>query len=136
MSDMKEMCTIVHKDPEERIYLVCFRSCNDHWEICNGRRDAYELIKEYILNGMSIDLDDGFVLVETCTLSQRKPLVKFMKFCQSIYKDGFDISEYYDSISENDYEDQQQNEVNNNLDSITRLSMQSILNGEIVGVEE
>ena len=47
MSDMKEMCTIVHKkDPEERVYLVCFRSFNDHWMICEGRHDAYEFIKE------------------------------------------------------------------------------------------
>ncbi|MBQ5520358.1 MAG: hypothetical protein IIT90_09720, partial [Clostridiales bacterium] len=75
---------------------------------------------------MNIDLDDGFVLVETCTLDQRKSLLKFIKFCQGIYKDGFDIDEYYDDYSEDEYEYEQQNEVNSDLNNVARLDMQSI----------
>lgn len=136
MSDMKEMCTVVHKpDPEEKKYFVCFRSHTDHWMICDGRKDAYEYLKECIRDGMEIDLDDGFVLVETCTLNQRKSLVKFIKFCQNIYKDGFDIDDYIDDYSETDY-DHEYNAVNSDFtNNIDRLDMQSILNGETV-IEE
>lgn len=140
MPEMKEMCTIVegeHKGPEEKEYLVCLRSSySDHWMICQGRRDTYEYIKECLFSDSCIDVDSSFVLVETHRLSDRRSLYKFVKYCQDMYDDNFDIDEYYymDDSDDGDYEYSIDNGLS--IDSDSRLSMQSIMDGEASAEEE
>lgn len=127
---MSEIDTTSKKDVEERIYLVCVTdSHTDSWSFCKGRTEAYEVIKDYILHDWDIS-DASFVLVESCTLSQRKSIVAFMKYVQEFYDDGFDINDYYSTDEE--YEVHYYNEVEPEFDNADRVDMASIMDGDIV----
>ena len=87
---MKEMVRMVNKqkDPEEKIYLVClaFTSITDEntmWNIVVGRKAARDLIKDNI---DFIDFDESFILVEGCTLEQRKSIYAFIKHIEQFPK--------------------------------------------------
>ena len=127
---MSEIDTTSKKDVEERIYLVCVTDNHtDSWSFCKGRTEAYEVIKDYILHDWDIS-DASFVLVESCTLSQRKSIVAFMKYVQEFYDDGFDINDYYSTDEE--YEVHYYNEVEPEFDNADRVDMASIMDGDIV----
>lgn len=86
------------KDPEQKEYLVCLLMSYDNdtsyeWNIIRGRKNTYEYLKENIEN---IDFDDSFVLTEGVALEDRKTIYAFMKHCQDIFNDGFDIDDYVD----------------------------------------
>lgn len=133
---MQEMCTIVNeeKGPEEKEYLVCLSSSyEDHWSICIGRKEAYMYIKESLYADQCIDVEESFVLTETHRLNDRRSLYKFIKYCQELYNDGFEIDDYIITDTDDTYKNNVDNELSIDIDS--RLSMQSIMNGE-ASVEE
>lgn len=122
------------KNPENKQYLICIASIpdsgvEDEWCIVNGRRAAYEKIVESI---DYIDLRYSFVLVETCTLSDRKSIYTFMKYMENFYNEGFDIDDYV----KGDWSEQEYIE-NNEIDPIyiennnQKVSLMDIMNGTI-----
>lgn len=121
------------KDPEERQYLICIASipgsgCEDEWTIVTGRRAAYDKIVESI---EYIDLENSFILVETCTLKDRKSIYTFMKYMENFYN-GFDIEDYVKGDwSEQDY--RHHNDIDqdyvNAINSSNGVSMEDIMNG-------
>lgn len=130
---MKEMVRMVNKqkDSEEKIYLVClaFTSItneNTMWNIVVGRKAARDLIKDNI---DFIDFDESFILVEGCTLEQRKSIYAFIKHIEQFFTDDpFDIDEY---IREN-YSEYNNDIVDDSvsIDNSERINMESIMNGE------
>ena len=133
----KEMVRIVdnskpYKNYEEKQYLICIAapySDSDIWNIVTGRTEAYEYIKEHI---DIIDFRDSFILVESCTLNERKSIYAFMKYAGQFYEDNFDIDDYIKGDwSESDY--REDNGIDESLDISysDRLNMADIMNGTI-----
>ena len=138
--EKKEMIQVVKKSDtlavptsEEKQYLVCLTNENhsiESWEFITGRTEAYELIKDAIKN-MDVDTYASFILVETCKLDQRKSIYAFMKYCESIYNDGFNIDEYVGdinidySISNNDISDLV------DIPNIEKIDITSFMDGNI-----
>lgn len=122
------------KDPEERQYLICIASIpgseyEDEWVIVTGRRAAYEKIVESI---EYIDLENSFILVETCTLKDRKSIYTFMKYMENFYNEGFDIEDYVrGDWSEQEY--RHHNDIDqdyvNAINSSNGVTMEDIMNG-------
>lgn len=94
---------------EEKDYLVCLwiKHIGDDerlWEICHGRTEAYNYIKDQIVGNHMMDFqteifmttDDSFVLVDGLPLKDRKSIYAFMKYVQQFYDDGFEIDDYVD----------------------------------------
>ena len=122
------------KDPEEKQYLICIASIpgseyEDEWTIVTGRRAAYEKIVESI---EYIDLENSFILVETCTLKDRKSIYTFMKYMENFYNEGFDIEDYVrGDWSEQEY--RHHNDIDqdyvNAINSSNGVTMEDIMNG-------
>ena len=146
MSELKQLYRVVNdeydkreeirkRNPEDKQYLICIASIpgsgmEDEWVIVTGRRAAYDKIVESI---DYIDLRYSFVLVETCTLSDRKSVYTFMKHMENFYNEGFDIEDYVKGDgSESDYM------TSNEIDQIyldnqhNKVSMEDMLNGNVV----
>ena len=136
---MKEMAKIVDntkpyekkKTAEEKQYLICISARDggeDMWCIVTGRTDAYEFIKNCI---EFINFEESFILVESCTLAQRKSIYAFMKYAEQFYEDSFDIDDYVKGDwSEEEYKD------SNEIDDLFALNkekvdMTAFMNGEI-----
>ena len=90
------------KDPEEKQYLVCLlmEYSDDviyEWNLIRGRKAAYEYLQENI---EEINLEESFILTEGVKLEDRKTSYAFMKYCQSIFNDGFDIDNYVEQPME------------------------------------
>ena len=119
------------KSPEEKQYLICIAAKAgsgdyDLWDILTGRTEAYEFIKTNIY---MIDFERSFILVEGCKFEERKSIYAFTKYVQDMYQDDFDIDEYIKGDwSEMDYK--VDNDINLIIDSASRLSMESIMDGE------
>ena len=133
----KEMVKIVdnskpYKNHEEKQYLICIAapySDSDIWNIVTGRTAAYEYIKDYI---DIIDFKDSFILVENCTLNERKSIYAFMKYVGQFYEDNFDIDDYVKGDwSESDYRQDNGIDESLNINSNDRLSMADIMNGAV-----
>lgn len=133
----KEMVRIVdnskpYKNHEEKQYLICIAapySDSDIWNIVTGRTAAYEYIKDYI---DIIDFKDSFILVENCTLNERKSIYAFMKYVGQFYEDNFDIDDYVKGDwSESDYRQDNGIDESLNINSNDRLSMADIMNGAV-----
>ena len=138
MQELKQMYDVVDKnrdidyeerervkDPEQREYLVLIAGKyeSDEWSIFIGRSEAYEYIKSEIDN---INLDQSFVLVETVTLRNRISVYAFMKKCESLYNDSFDIDEYVKGDWDED--EFRRNNVHTGFINVNRMSMQNIMN--------
>lgn len=132
----KEMVKIVDnslKHPEERQYLICLTfkpgsGVEDIWEIAIGRSAAYEAIKNYV--ELNIDYDHSFILVETCTLNQRKSIYSFMKYAGDFFEDSFDIDDYVKGDwDEEDFK--RTNDINLEVDRNDRVNMASFLDGNV-----
>ena len=92
-----------------------------------GRTAAYEYIKENIDD---IDFDLSFILVESCSLSERKSIYAFMKYVGDFFEDNFDIEDYIKGDwDENDFI--RNNDISLNVDNNERIDMQSFLDGDI-----
>lgn len=139
MPEMKEMVKIVDntkKHPEDRQYLICIRTkygsgVQDGWDIVIGRTEAYRYIKENIDD---IDLEHSFILVESCTLAERKSIYAFMKYAGDFYSDGFDIEDYIKGDwDEEDYK--RNNDISLMIDNSERIDIQSFMNGDISTVD-
>lgn len=139
MQEMKEMVKIVDntkKHPEDRQYLICIIAKSgsgeqDSWDIVTGRTAAYDYIKENIDH---IDIEHSFILVESCTLAQRKSIYAFMKHVGDFYSDGFDIEDYIKGDwDEMDYK--RTNDISLEIDNAERIDIQSFMNGDINTVE-
>ena len=144
MAELKQMYDIVNpnqdimhdeeirlSDPEKRLYLVCiaFMDDVDEWYILMGRTETYEYIKERIDN---IDFETSFVLVETLKLKDRISIYQFMAKVQNNYDDGFDINEHIKGDwNEADFRSSQGIDESLNISNDNRLSMESIMNGEV-----
>lgn len=144
MAELKQMYDIVNpnqdimhdeeirlSDPEKRLYLVCiaFTDDVDEWYILMGRTETYEYIKERIDN---IDFETSFVLVETLKLKDRISIYQFMAKVQNNYDDGFDINEHIKGDwNEADFRSSQGIDESLNISNDNRLSMESIMNGEV-----
>lgn len=131
----KEMVKIVDntvKHPESKQYLICIATkggsgVQDSWTILVGRTAAYEYIKENIDD---IDFDLSFILVENCSLSERKSIYAFMKYVGDFFEDNFDIEDYIKGDwDENDFI--RNNDISLNVDNNERIDMQSFLDGDI-----
>lgn len=131
----KEMVKIVDntaKHPESKQYLICIAAkegsgAQDSWTILVGRTAAYEYIKENIDD---IDFDLSFILVESCSLSERKSIYAFMKYVGDFFEDNFDIEDYIKGDwDENDFI--RNNDISLNVDNNERIDMQSFLDGDI-----
>lgn len=122
------------KDYEEKQYLICIRSENydyDMWEIVTGRTEAYNYIKDNVDLDI-IDFKESFVLVENCTLNERKSIYAFMKYVGQFYEDDFDIDEYIKGDwSENDYRKDNGIDESLNINPNDRLNMADIMNGSV-----
>jgi len=128
----------IPKDPEEKIYLLCIAfkdnqndTTDSYWNLVKGRTNARDEIKDMI---DYIDFETSFILVESCTLNERKSIYAFMKHIESLYNDGFDIDEYIKGDwSEEDYI--KHNEIDTsiyNKDVMNRgVSMQDMMNGNV-----
>ena len=122
------------KTPEDKQYLICISALpgsevDDEWVIVTGRRAVYDKIVESI---EYIDLRYSFVLVETCTLADRKSVYTFMKHMENFYNEGFDIEDYVKGDwSESDYKS------HNDIDQIylenqdRKVSLEDIMNGNV-----
>lgn len=135
MAELKEMVKIVDntkKHPEDRKYLICIHGkTEDSWNIITGRTEAYEFIKENIDD---IIMEDSFILVESCTLNERKSIYAFMKYAGEFYSDGFDIEDYIKGDwDEMDYK--RSNDISLMIDNKDRVDMQSFMNGDIDTVD-
>jgi hypothetical protein len=135
MSEKKTMVRIVdnsvpRKTPEDKEYLICFvgtDSDNTWWEIIKGRSEVYDTIKTV---ADYIDLEESFVLVESCTLLQRKSVYSFMKYAKQFYQeDSFDIDEHISASNTETDDSIPVNEINALIDipSSERLSGADIL---------
>ena len=136
MAEMKEMVKIVDntkKHPESRQYLICIKSkgAQDSWEIVTGRTEAYEYIKENIDD---IDMEHSFILVESCSLAERKSIYAFMKYAGDFYEDSFDIEDYIKGDwDESDYK--RNNDMTLMIDKTERVDMQSFMDGDVDTVD-
>lgn len=135
MPEMKEMVKIVDntkKHPESRQYLICISSqTQDSWVIVTGRTEAYNYIKENIDD---INMEHSFILVETCTLAERKSIYAFMKYAGDFYEDSFDIEDYIKGDwDEEDYK--RMNDISLMINKNERVDMESFMNGEIDTVD-
>ena len=139
MPEMKEMVKVVDntkKHPEERKYLICMRAKSgsgawDSWDIVTGRTAAYDYIKENIDD---IDMEHSFILVESCTLAERKSIYAFMKYAGDFYEDSFDIEDYIKGDwDETDYK--RNNDISLIIENKDRVDMQSFMNGDIDTVD-
>ena len=109
----------VQISPEEKEYLVVivpslvalYTELTENEDIqytgeatlCNGRKEAYELIKNYILDDPNdgIDIRNSFVLVTGVKLEGRQSIFRFMRYCRQFYKDDdFDIDDYFNEYRE------------------------------------
>ena len=131
----KEMVTIVDntkKHPEERQYLICISGINeDSWCIVKGRTEAYNFIKENIDD---INIEVSFILVESCTLAERKSIYAFMKYAGEFYNDSFDIDDYIKGDwDEMDYK--RENDIDPSFDNSERISIESFMDGSINTIE-
>jgi hypothetical protein len=134
-ADLKFERKMRSKDPEERYYLICIRAAAqsdmpDEWHIVSGRTEA----REVIINAIDyIDFEESFVLVETCTLNDRKSIYTFMKYIEQFFNDGFDIDDYVKGDwSEDDYirHNDIDTSIYNNLRE-GRVSMVDMMNGKV-----
>lgn len=130
MAELKEMVKIVDntkKHPESRQYLICLTGTSESWIIVTGRTEAYNYIKENIDD---INMEHSFILVESCTLAERKSIYAFMKYAGEFYSDGFDIEDYikgdWDEI---DYK--RNNDISLMIDKNDRVDMKSFMDGDI-----
>ena len=127
----KEMVKIVDntkKHPEERQYLICTSGLSgDRGEIVTGRTEAYEYIKDNIDD---INFDTDFILVESCTLAERKSIYAFMKYVGELYDDGFDIEDYIKGDWDEKYY-KQYNDIDPIIDTNERINIESFMNGDI-----
>ena len=136
MSEMKEMVKIVDntkKHPEDRQYLICISGITegDYWTIVIGRTEAYKYIKENI---DEINMEHSFILVESCTLAERKSIYAFMKYAGEFYSDGFDIEDYIKGDwDEEDYK--RTNDIDLMINTNDRIDMKSFMNGDIDTVD-
>lgn len=131
MPEMKEMVKIVDntkKHPEDRQYLICITGMSqDSWVIVTGRTEAYEYIKENIDD---INMEHSFILVESCTLTNRKSIPEFMRYAGEFYSDGFDINDYIKGDwDEEDYK--RMNDMSLVINNEERVDMQSFMNGDV-----
>lgn len=101
--------TVKKKSPDEKEYLICIKGkdgAEDSWDIVIGRDEAYTYIKDSI---EFIDLEESFILVDECKMSERKSIVVFMRYVERFYEDNFDINDYVkgddESLINNDIED-------------------------------
>lgn len=134
----KEMVRIVDnskpfKTHEEKQYLICIASAyNDYdtWVIVTGRTEAYEYIKGEI---DTIDFKESFVLVENCTLSERKSIYAFMKYASQFFEnDDFDIDDYVrGDWSEAEYREDNGIDESINIDNGKRFNIADLLNGAV-----
>lgn len=116
-------------DPESKQYLICIASnspeVSDYWEICTGRTEARDFIKDNI---DVIDFEKSFVLVETVSLNERKSIHAFMKHIEPFYNDGFDIEEYIrGDFSEKEYQ------TNNGIDPMFSSDIKPLTAEELLG---
>lgn len=132
---MKEMVKIVdntkpRKNPEEKIYLICISGhSEDMWNIVTGRTEAYNYIKDIIED---INFEESFILVENCTLNQRKSIYAFMKYCESFFEDSFDIDDYIKGDwSEDDFRKSHSIESQFEAENANRLNMVDVMNGDV-----
>lgn len=131
---MKEkvlMARVVKKDPEEKEYLICVRGKlgEDTWEFCEGRTEAYKLLKSYIEEG-DVDLEESFVLVENVKLEDRKTAYQFMKYAGEFYEDNFDIEDYTigdHEANERLEKESEDNTVTSAFDLENRLTMEELI---------
>lgn len=139
MPEMKEMVKIVDntkKHPEDRQYLICMRvkpgsEAWDCWDIVTGRTAAYNYIKENIDD---IDMEYSFILVESCTLAERKSIYAFMKYAGEFYEDSFDIEDYIKGDwDEEDYK--RNNDMNLIVDELERVDIRSFMDGDVDTVD-
>lgn len=135
---MKEMFVKVDntkKYPEDRQYLICIASTDgdsDIWQIITGRTNAREFIKDNI---NIINFDESFILVEGCTLEQRKSIYAFMKHIEKFFVDDpFDIDEYIKNTDWSESEYRKHNEIDESvfIDNSERIDMGSIMNGTTI----
>ncbi len=134
MPEMKEMVKIVDntkKHPENRQYLICIAGTYDSWVIVTGRTEAYEYIKQNIDD---INMEHSFILVETCTLAERKSIYAFMKYAGEFYSDGFDIEDYIKGDwDESDYK--RNNDIALMIDKTERIDIEEFMDGNINTVD-
>lgn len=138
MKELKEMVRLVDntkKYPEDRQYLICIANTDgdsDIWQIITGRKNAREFIKDNI---DLINFDESFILVEGCTLEQRKSIYAFMKHIEKFFEDDpFDIDEYINNADWSESEYRRHNEIDESLsiDNSERIDMSSIMNGTTI----
>ena len=124
------------KNPENKQYLICIASLPgsgepDEWVLVTGRRAAYDKIRESI---DYINLEESFILVESCTLKDRKSIYAFMKYVEIFYNEGFDIDDYVKGDWSEDYY-QKNNDIDQdflNASSAEKFSMENVMNGDII----
>lgn len=105
------------KDFEHKTYLLLIvyndRDLGKSWELCNGRTEAYNYIKDNIED---IDIHESTILTETRQIDAKTKnhkyfmtsideVISVFEFCRHVsgsYNDGFDIYEYDYS---NEYQD-------------------------------
>lgn len=136
MQEKKEMFKIVDKstkkNPEEKQYLICISGkdgVEDMWEIVTGRTAAYEFIKNNI---EFINLEESFILVESCTLDQRKSIYAFIKHVGNLFEDNFDIEDYIKGDwSEEDYA--KTNDISQDLfiETTDKFDITELMNGNV-----
>lgn len=135
VSAMKEMARIIDnkkKNPEDRQYLICISAKDgedDSWQIITGRTNAYEYLKDNI---DFINFDESFILVESCTLEQRKSIYAFLKHVEQFYEDSFDVDDYVKGDwSEDAYRTDNGIDDKINIDNSDRIGMMDIMNDNI-----
>lgn len=110
------------KSPEEKEYILLLYTENGDapgpwWEICTGRTEAYERIKQYI---ELLEIHDSYVLVEGLPSERRITVYQFMRHIQDkeFYNDSFDIEDYNTGSDEEEQEEEpaQQQEANGEED--------------------
>lgn len=106
----------------EKTYLACI-AYNDTeeniWYLFDNRQDIYEWLCQ-LLQTREIDPYASFLLVDGVKLEDRKSVYVFMKYCEDIYNDGFDIDDFLDTYYKNNKE-----EVSN--DNANTLSMSDLM---------
>lgn len=116
------------KDVEDKIYMISFNNLlrdglslffGDEYDeeklmyeyethMCVGRRNAFNIIKEYFEHDGEggIDIDKSFVLVEGLPLEKRVSLYRFILLCNQKYEDTLDIDYYIRTQHEDESNDE------------------------------
>ena len=84
-------------------YLICLIYADQieeihEWSIITGQMEAYEFLKEVIVESGLIDLKESFILKEDMPFKHRQPIYNFIRYIKDLndHDDDveFDIDDY------------------------------------------